>query len=573
LVPRGDDVKSSSLWALSFARRNVVSTGIGALAAISSLVGTFPTAGAAPKTITGRHQAVATENDTASRAAMRILENGGNAVDAAITAALVAGVASPSSSGIGGGGFALVWTAATKSVSILDFRETAPSQLDGGAFEHRPMDPKDRGKLIGVPGEVAGLFELHREFGKKRWVELVAPATRVAADGYPVSEHLATVLGFFGTHLAVDDVLSTLFMPGGRARARGATVTNLPLSATLRKIGAEGPRALYEGPIAAEMESAAHAAGGTLSAADISAYTPRARDPIHVRWEGYDVYTMGPPSGGGLMLAETLGTLSASELRPLGARTAPYTHLLADALRGALEDRMRCVSDPDQQTVDIAGLLAPRRLAARRSRFTDMHTQTLPSFLAEEHGTHHLVVADRDGNIVSLTTTVNHPFGALVATRSSGILLNDELDDFTLTSSSHALGLAENPNRARPLARPVSSMTPTLVVHDGTPVLVLGGSGGMGIGPSVTQALLERLVFDEPPDQAVSLPRFSIPTEGSTISVEPGPLERLKGDLESRGESMSVQKFVATAVQMIAFDKGSKLPAADPRKQGAALAE
>lgn len=558
------------------AERFSLGEGLGAvtlLAALSVLVGEAPEVQAAPRSVSGRSYAVATENETVSRAAIRAMEHGGNAVDAAVTAALVAGVASPSSSGMGGGGFALVFDATSHQVTSLDFREMAPGNVDVAAFERRPFAPAERGRLVGVPGEVRGLYELHQKHGRKPWADAVRPAIRAASEGYPVSPHLAGALTTEFAKLAADEPLLTLFGHAGRPAAKGARIRNPRLAATLRRVAAEGPSALYEGAIPTELSVAATGASGALNARDFADYRTRPRDPIHVSWEGYDVYTMAPPSGTGIMVGETLGMLSSAELRQLGAGTAGYTHLLAEVLRGALSDRMRFVSDPDQRPVDVAELLSPARLTARKKTIAPDRTQALPAFAAQEHGTHHMVFADRDGNVVSLTTTVNHAFGSRISGPTSGIVLNDELDDFTASADVRPLGLAESPNRPRPGARPASSMVPTIVLRDGTPVLALGGSGGMTIGPNVTQVLLSRLVFGLTPQQCVSAPRFGVPTEGSTLSLDPRETPELRAQLEARGETVKIQKPTAYAVQMIAFERARKLPAADPRKFGSALAE
>jgi gamma-glutamyltranspeptidase/glutathione hydrolase len=242
-------------------------------------------------------------------------------------------------------------------------------------------------------------------------------------------------------------------------------------------------------------------------------------------------------------------------------------------MRGAFADRAKFASDPDQEPVDLAKLVAHDRLAARRQTIAVDRTHWITRFHTDEHGTHHIVTADADGNVVSLTTTVNRAFGAALTGKTSGVVLNDELDDFTAQSAAKALGISQSPNRPRAGARPVSSMTPTLVVKDGVPILALGGSGGLAIGPNVTQALLARLVFDETPERSVSLSRFQVPTEGSTIAVDPMSSQDLRADLERRGEVVSTQRFTEQAVQMIAIEDGKKIPAADPRKHGSAIAE
>jgi gamma-glutamyltranspeptidase/glutathione hydrolase len=543
------------------------------VAAAAFLALSAPELRAANTAVSGSHYAVATENETVSRTALRVLEHGGNAIDAAVTACLTAGLASPTSSGMGGGGFAVVWTAATHQVSAFDFRETAPRGLDVGAMERRPLEPPERGKLVGVPGEVLGLHEIHAKLGKLPWAEVVRPAIGVAKDGWPASPHLASIVSYVGKKLTVDAPLAELFLPKGTAVVAGARLKNPKLAATLARVAAEGPAALYQGTIAAELEASAASAGGALTVRDLADYKMKTREPLHISWEGYDIYTMGLPSGGGLMLAETLGVLSAQELKAMGFGSGAYGHQIGEAIRGALADRVRFATDPDVQSVDVPKLLAPNRLAFRRRSFTSNITHTLPAFTFLEHGTHHMVFADKEGNIVSLTTTVNHPFGAMITGPTSGIVLNDELDDFTQASMLKPLGLRESPNRPRPFARPVSSMTPTIVVKDGVPVLALGGSGGMTISPGVAQVLLSRLVFGTTPDKAVSAPRFMFPTDGASVAVDPAMTEEVRADLKNRGETVSEQKWLGYAVQMIAFDGTKKLPAADPRKHGSAVAE
>lgn len=517
--------------------------------------------------------AAATENEIATREALAQMRAGGNAVDAAITAALVAGVASPSSSGIGGGGFALVWTALDKKVTTLDFRETAPKNVDAPAFEKRPLSPAERGKLTGVPGEVAGLFELHKRHGKRAWKDVVEPAVRVAKNGFAVNKHLGAMLVSSEKELRADSGIGALFYPGGKPAAVGALIKNEKLSATLAKIAAEGAPGFYAGSVAADVVAAARAHGGALEERDLDAYKPVERAAIKLSWDGHDVYTMPPPSAGGLMLAELLGLFSRAELQKLGWNTGAYQHVLAEGMRGAVADRMRYLGDPDQQKVELDQLLSPRRLARRKKTIALDRTHAAPRFGLEEHGTHHLVTADAAGNVVSLTTTVNRVFGTKLSGSASGVVLNDELDDFTKQKDVATFGMKESPNRPRPGARPVSSMTPTLVVKDGQVVFALGGSGGTAIATNVSQLLLGRLAFGKSPQDLVQAPRFYVSTTGSSILLEKGAAKALVDDLAWRGEVVGTQTFTSSGVQMIAIEKGRKLPASDPRKHGSAKAE
>ncbi|HEX2670607.1 MAG TPA: gamma-glutamyltransferase, partial [Polyangiaceae bacterium] len=318
----------------------------------------------------------------------------------------------------------------------------------------------------------------------------------------------------------------------------------------------------------------AQAKGGALSAADLRDYRPLARQPIHVSWEGYDVYTMPPPSAGGLMVAEALSMLSKAELQRLGQGTAVFQHTLAEVMRGALSDRMRFLGDPDFERVDVPALLDAQRLAARKRSISAERTQALPRFQENEHGTHHLLVIDAEGNVASLTTTVNNAFGAKLSVPESGIVLNDELDDFTKQKDVGQFGLSQSPNRPRAGARPVSSMTPVLVVKDGKVVFALGGSGGPLIATNVTQLLLQRLAFGLSADALVKLPRFAVPTSSSaSLLLEAGAEKSLLDNLAWRGEVTDIMKQNATAVQIIAVDDGVVSAAADPRKFGSAMAK
>jgi gamma-glutamyltranspeptidase/glutathione hydrolase len=529
--------------------------------------------------------AVASESGLATRVGIEALRGGANAVDAAISIALVLGVVQPESSGIGGGGFALVWNAAERSATILDFRETAPAAVEPAALDVRPRrpSPAGRGKMIGVPGEVAGLLELHRRFGRRSFAEDARPAVDLARSGFVASRRLAQFALAYHEELAFSPGLRALYKPGDWAVRAGHRLSNASLGATLERIAREGRSAFYEGKVAAEIASAAQATGGTLTEQDLRAYQVVERTPLSIRWEDYVVYTMPPPSAGGLLLAETLGTFGKDELARLGLATGAYHHLLAEAFRGAIADRMRWIGDPARTGVDLSSLFDRERLRKRRSRMALDRSQAVSHFPLEEHGTTHFVVADSAGNVVSFTTTINGGFGAFVQTDSTGVLLNDELSDFTVGRVDALFNANRTgPNPPRPGARPASSMTPTLVLRGGEPELALGGSGGLWITAGVTEALLAYTVFGLPVDQCVAIPRFYTPTEagpieGPVIAIDESAPDELVRDLRSRGEIVSLVPNYS-AVQMVAFTRGPGgtlrlSAAADPRKGGTALTE
>jgi gamma-glutamyltranspeptidase len=487
-----------------------------------------------------------------------------------VVAALVAGVTNPSSSGIGGGCFIHFWSAKEQRSVVLDARETAPAALHAEPFENRPFGPVERGQLVGTPGEIRGLYELHRRFGKLKWSEVVAPAIQAASSGFKVGDHLARSLTANESDLLVDEGLSNQWLAKGAALKAGTLARNPKLAATLKRIAQAGPNALYEGALAAEIVKTVRAVGGTLDIQDLKDYQVQERTALETAWGGYRVLSMPPPSAGGLMLLQSLKLFSKEELAQFGFGTPAYWHALAEAFRGSIGDRMRFIGDPAFTAFDVTTLLTDQRMRERRAQISLERTHTIPRFVQSEHGTHHLVTADSSGNFVSLTTTINRAFGAKLLTPNSGILLNDELDDFTPSFAIKALGLAENPNRPRPGARPTSSMTPTLVVKDGRVVLAAGGSGGMNIATDVSQMVIAALTFDTPLSELVASPRFQIPLHGASLGIPANTPDAAKRELQLRGERFSEFGTAMSAVQMIRYRNGQLEAAADPRKFGAA---
>lgn len=538
---------------------------------------TAPPIPPAPRTPRPHRFAVAAESATAARIAMDILERGGGAADAAIAGILACGVTHPVSSGIGGGGFAVVWDAKTRSVSVLDFRETAPIGLRLRDYATRDRLPdKKRGVMVGVPGEIAGLAEIHHRWGKLAFADDLRPAADAAEHGFPVSAHLARALRWNEAWI-LRTPRHAFLAPGRALLAVKETAKNPALAATLRRIGAEGKAAFYEGAIAEDVVATATSAGSRLTAGELRDYKVIDRAPLHTAWEGYDVFTMPPPSAGGLTVLETLHMHSKADLAKLGYGSGAYLHLLAETFRGAVADRVKWIGDPAFHRADVAALSSAPRMAARRARISLEATRTAERFVLDEAGTSHLVAVDDEGNVVALTSTVNNMFGSKLVT-AGGFVLNDTLDDFTTTALERRFGLGpgRGPNAPHGGARPASSMTPTLVLRDGAPVFALGGSGGLRIVTGTTQVLLARLVFDRAPADAVADPRIDTPPTGG-LSLDPGAPAAVVADLVRRGEVVDGTKPNFSAVQAVAIgarDGARYLEAgADPRKGGAAIVE
>jgi gamma-glutamyltranspeptidase / glutathione hydrolase len=544
------------------------------------------TSAAVPPSAEGRSYAAATDHAEATRAALQIMSLGGNAVDGAIAAALALGVVSPSASGIGGGGFALVYTARDRKVSAFDFRERAPLVYDE-TFLYRPREakgssPAPRGVVVGVPGEPAGLEMLSRRFARKSLAEDAAPAVTLATKGFYLGRFLAGLLPQYEARLKPLPAMARSFFPGDVPAPFASRIRRPELGVTIAQFGARGKRSIYEGPTARKIVDAVRAAGGTMSETDLLSYAVKERAPLTAAVDRRVLYTMPAPSAGGLMLLETVlihGASPSSPLAPLGFGSSAYVHLVAEAMRGAYADRVRLAGDPDYvKGVDAAyqDALSPRQIAARRARIDPLKSHAPPEFKTREQGTSHLVVADADGNVVALTTTVNDAFGAGIAAGDTGILLNNELDDFTNPEDVRPYGLGDGgPNRPRAGARPVSSMTPTIVLEGDLPILAVGGSGGPRIATGVTQATLARLVFQMDPNACVSSPRVHV--LGPDLLVDPEVAADVRTGLAARGENVRDEVFRSSAVQMIAWDRAGPGPprllaASDPRKAGLAAA-
>lgn len=552
----------------------------------------FPSAASYPPSAEGTTAAASTDHSDATRAALDVMASGGNAIDGAIAAALALGVVNPSASGIGGGGFALVYSAQEKKVSVFDFRETAPATFSTAVLwpPKKPDEtPRDkfgwtgpRGGTVGVPGELAGLELLNRRYGKKSLVDDAAPAVALAQNGFFLGKHTSEIVATFQARVATQPLLASSFLPGGKPAPFASRVRRPELAQTLARFGREGKKPFYEGDIAQKIVDAARAAGGTLAREDLAGYQVKERSPLSRTIDGRTIYTMPAPSAGGLMLLETLSMFGASKssaLAAMGFGSSAYLHSVAEALRGAIADRSRFAGDPDlDPNVDksYAAALEPAQIAARKARIDPNKTHAPVEFKTKEQGTSHLVVTDAAGNVVTLTTTVNGPFGASIVAGDTGMLLNNELDDFTSADDAKTFGLADGgPNRPRPRARPVSSMTPTLVFENGLPIMAIGGSGGPRIATGVTQATLARLLFDLDPNACVSHPR--VHTSGTTLFLDPEIAADVRDGLAKRGETIKDEPFLGSAIQMIAWSRPSSGPvkilaASDPRKAGFAAA-
>jgi gamma-glutamyltranspeptidase/glutathione hydrolase len=519
----------------------------------------------------------------AARAGVEMLRAGGNAVDAACATVLALGVVHPFASGLGGGGFALVYRASEGKTTVLDFRETAPRGWRPSPGQGAVITPRS-GASIGVPGEPAGLAELIRRFGALPFSRCVAPARRLAR-GFPASPWLVQQMkDELARHPdAAPSRFAQIFdLAGRRAGAvrAGDRLTRSRLARTLAKLERQGAKAFYQGPIAQAMANAAAAAGSQLTVDDLAAYRPVERTPIEAHWRGRRILLPPPPSAGGVIIAEALGILAARAdlAKASGPLSPPYLHLLAEATKHGFADRARYLGDPDFARPPLAHLLDPAyhlELAARidpdgvRPHASYGTPAPAPTPAARDAGTAHVSVVDKAGNAVSLTTTINLEFGAGVVAGETGIVLNDELDDFT-----PAPGLADvfalsggAANRPAPGKRPVSSMTPTIVIGDNGVEMVVGAAGGPRIVSATLQILIDVLSFGRSAHEAIDAPRIHDQWEPDVLYYEPGLDAGVVRALGGRGHHTESRLDIGKA-NAIVRSRGGLDAAADPRSGG-----
>ncbi|MFM7737454.1 MAG: gamma-glutamyltransferase, partial [Alphaproteobacteria bacterium] len=422
-----------------------------------------------------------------------------------------------------------------------------------------------------VPGEVAGLGAAHRRFGRVPWRRLVVPAARLARDGFPASEHLAKQVASNAESISRDPALAAIFLdPAGRPPARGATVRNPDLAATLDAIAERGPDAFYRRPVAAAIAGTVQASGGVLDERDLASYRHRWREPLQVDYRGADVLTMPPPSGGGPALVTALRTLERHDVAALGVDSPTRWQLYAEVLKHAFADRARLAGDPafGAPPRRRPGAIPAARITASATHPPDFYGTVPPP--PADGGTSHVSVLSADGGAVALTTTINTGFGALVGVPGTGIVLNNEIDDFSF-DSPNLFGLAPGrANRIAPGKRPASSMSPTVAVRDGRAVVAVGASGGPLIVSATLEVLTNVLDFGLPPEAAVAAPRVHHQWQPDVLLVEPGirPVDRAA--LARIGHSLREAPQVA-AVSVATSGADGFAGAGDPRKGGGAV--
>lgn len=486
---------------------------------------------ASPRPVGAEHAMVVSAHRLATEAGLDVLKAGGNAVDAAVAVGYALAVTFPEAGNLGGGGFMVVRMHDGRQ-TFIDYRETAPHAASATMYQDKAGNVvpglSTRGYLaVGIPGTVAGL-ELAREtYGTRPRAALMAPAIRLAAEGFVLDQGDVDLLALGTDDFRKDRPSGAIFLNDGRPFAAGERLVQADLGRSLAAIAQQGAAAFYDGPIAAKIAAASSAAGGIITRADLAGYRARALPPLECDYRGFHMISAPPPSSGGVVLCEALNILEAYPLGQLGFHSAAGTHYLVEALRRAFHDRNLNLGDPSFVKADVArfidkGYAATLRAGIAPNQATPSASLPAPGAGHEGRNTTHYSIVDKDGNAVSVTYTLNDWFGARVMAPGTGILLNDEMDDFSSKPGSpNMYGLVEGPNNAiAPGKRPLSSMTPTIVTRDGSLAMVVGTPGGSRIPTAVLQTILNLIDYRMDVQEAVDAPRIHHQWLPDTIYAE-----------------------------------------------------
>ncbi len=469
----------------------------------------------------GKNGIVSSQERLASEIGLQVLKNGGNAVDSAIAVAYALAVTLPKAGNLGGGGFMLVRSAKDNQTIAFDFREMAPSAasrdmyLDGDG-EVDKKRARFSPQSVGVPGTVRGLSAARDKFGTKPLKELIQPAIVLARDGIPVSPGLAADLVSYEEKLKSSPTIAKVFYKeNGEPYGLGETLVQSDLAWSLKQIAEQGEQAFYEGEISEKLVAFMKGEDGLITAGDLKNYRVAERKPVTGTYKGYEVVSMPPPSSGGVHLIQMLNTLENTDLREMGHNSANSIHHLTEAMKFAYADRSAHLGDPDFAKVPMNWLtskaygkeLFSRIRSDKAIPSSDIKPGTPVEYESEQ--TTHFSVMDKDGNAVSLTYTLNFSFGSLQMAPGTGILLNNEMDDFSAKPGvANAFGLlGGEANAIEPGKRPLSSMTPTMILKDGEPYLVTGSPGAAKIITAVLQTVLNVIEYDMNIAEASSVPR------------------------------------------------------------------
>ena len=538
----------------------------------------------------GEQWMIASANHYASEAGAAMLRQGGNAIDAMVATQLVLGLVEPQSSGIGGGGFLVYWDNHKQRMTTFDGRETAPFAVTPRLFQDKKGQPLAfydavvGGRSVGTPGTIKLLWNSHQQYGQLQWKKLFQPAIKLAKKGFIVSPRLAALVAKDATYLQRWPLTKSYFFDAqGQPIQAGQKLINQPYADTLRKIADYGQKAFYQGDIAREIvNTVQNAVGnpGVLSSIDLASYKVKQRSPICAPYRQYQICGMGPPSSGALTLGQIMGMLNHYPLATMGADNINSWRLIGDASRLAFADRGRYMADSDYVPMPTKGLLDPAyiqqraQLLATNKKLSTVEPGSPPwdhaniqttNEAIELPSTTHFAIVDRQGNVVSMTSTIENSFGSRLMV--GGFLLNNELTDFSFQSHIDGVPIA---NRIEPGKRPRSSMAPTIVMHNNQPVLAIGSPGGSQIIGYIAKTLVAYLDWNMDLQQAINLPNINnrfgtFELEQNTSATAWAP------KFEQLGYKTTV-KDLNSGIQAISIAPKQLIGAADPRREGKVIA-
>jgi gamma-glutamyltranspeptidase/glutathione hydrolase len=529
------------------------------------------------------HGMVVAQEKIGAQIGRDVLARGGNAVDAAVATGFAMAVSYPRAGNIGGGGFMVIHSADRHEDITIDYREAAPAATTRDIFlgpDGKPDAAASRFSAlgIGVPGTVAGLALALDKYGSQKFTlsDLLQPAIALARDGFVIADDTAATLTEMQGRMARWPTSVKIFSrPDGTPLRPGDTLVQSDLAATLTAIAAQGPRGFYEGPVAEKLVSGIRGTGGIFTPDDLKNYQPVIRAPVRGIYRGYDIISMPLPSSGGTVLVETLNILEGFAMHDIRQGSAPSLHLLIEAMKRAYADRARYLGDPAFVNAPIVTLLSKDYAAKQRLSIDLAHATPWTDALSavpprEGQNTTHFSVVDSAGNAVSNTYTLNFPYGVGMVADGTGVLLNNEMDDFTAApGASNAFGLVGfEANLPGPGKRPLSSMSPTIVLKDGKPVLVTGSPGGSRIISTVLQVIVNVIDYDMNVAAAVAAPRLHHQWLPDEVRIEHGFDDKTLSALKAMGHKV-IEPMGQTSANSIAVTPDGLLGAPDPRTPGA----
>lgn len=534
---------------------------------------------------TGKKFAISTQGKFASLASEKIFNQGGNIIDAAVAASFVISVERPQSTGLGGGGF-MVFRPKDGKTYAIDFRERAPLKSTRDMYVVNGKGDttlsQDGIMAIGTPGLVAGLSEIHKKFGKLPWKQVLQPAIELAENGFPVYPDLEEALVDRAEVLAKDPGASAIFLDAkGKPWPIGHNLVQKDLSKTLRLIAENGKKEFYQGNTAKKILSYFKNGKGLITQNDLNSYQVKWRKPVQGKFKGYDVISMPPPSSGGIHVIQFLSFLEKDNLKQKGILSTESIHLAASSLQSAFADRAEYLGDPDFVKVPTEQLISPKYNEKRRSEVLPLRARSSKEVSfgktnPKEHTqTTHLSIMDAEGNAVASTQTINGWMGAAVVAPGTGVVLNNEMDDFSIQPGVANLfgAIGGSQNAIAPRKTPLSSMSPTLLVKDGKAVMSLGAPGGTKIISCVAETILNYIEFGLPLKDAVSMIRYHHQWQPDVLRIDPpGPSKQVLADLKKLGYEVEIESLDCH-VMAVALEGDTLRAVADPRDIGVGLAK